>query len=51
MELNDKLFAPRMIQGVISAPSDDQYEEYGPVFGNITTSISPTETEEASTEE
>lgn len=40
-----------LIQGVISAPSDDQYEEYGPVFGNITTSISPTETEEASTEE
>ncbi len=34
-----------MIQGVISAPSDDQYEEYGPVFGNITMSISPTETE------
>lgn len=34
----------RMIQGVISAPTDEQYEEYGPVFGNITMSISPTET-------
>jgi opacity protein-like surface antigen len=43
-----------MIQGVISAPSDDQYEEYGPVFENITMSISPTvaeaETEAAQTE-
>ena len=39
-----------LIQGVISAPSDDQYEEYGPVFMNITTSISPTVTDEASTE-
>jgi hypothetical protein len=40
-----------LIQGVISAPSDDEYEEYGPVFMNITTSISPTVSEEASTEE
>ena len=34
-----------LINGVITAPSDDQYEEYGPVFGNITMSISPTQTE------
>jgi len=34
-----------LIQGVISAPSDDQYDEYDPVFKNIITSISPTETE------
>lgn len=40
-----------LLQGVISAPSDDQYEEYGPVFENITASISPTESEEGAAEE
>ena len=39
-----------LIQGVITAPSDEEYEEYGPVFANITTSISPTVSGEESTE-
>ena len=40
-----------LIQGVISAPSDEEYEEYGQIFANIITSISPTLNEEESTEE
>lgn len=38
-----------LIQGVISAPSDDEYEEYGPSILNIITSISPS-MEQPSTE-
>ena len=34
-----------LITGVISAPTDDQYEEYSPYFQNIITSISPSEEE------
>jgi hypothetical protein len=39
-----------VITGVISAPSDDQYEEYGPYIMNILTSVSLTPDEDSTAE-
>lgn len=39
-----------IVTGVISAPSDDEYEEYGPHIMNIITSVSLTPDEDSSAE-